>query len=126
MSLAMYEEQRRHLEKLFREHALQQAEEAARQQFLAEKYQRDRLFAYTNWYPPNPAPVMFARHANVPTISTRPYTMHTPAEIAVLKREYAAMAEHQAAAEFEHNRMAMGAAHHQAHQAHQAHHHMKY
>ena len=126
MSLAMYDEQRRHLEKLFREHALQQAEEAARQQFLAEKYQRDRVFAYTTWNPPNPAPVSFARHGNVPTISTRPYTMHTPAEIAVLKREYAAMAEHQAAAEFEHNRMAMAASHHQAHQAHHTHDHTRY
>jgi len=67
-AMYMYDEQRKKLERLFREHAQQEA--AATLRHLDEKHARDRAFAYANWYPPNPAPVTFAGHAQVPTIST--------------------------------------------------------
>jgi len=109
MSLAMYEAQRKKLAKLFHEHALQEAVETARQQSLVEQYERDRAYAYANWYPPNPPPVSFAGLARAPIISTRPYTMHTTGQIASLQNEYATNATMQQ--QFEQDQQAGTVAH---------------
>jgi len=88
----MYETQRKKLDKLFHEHAMQQeAERAARFQFLNARY--GRAFA-----PPS-GPVFLGGVR--PMLSTAPYSKHTPEQIAVLQREYAARAIQQAALELE-------------------------
>jgi len=46
MTYAVYDEQRKKLERLFREHEQQEA--AARLQYLDEKHARGRAFAYAN------------------------------------------------------------------------------
>lgn len=94
-SFALYEAQRKQLDKLFHEHAVQQAaEHAARFQFLNARYGRA--------FPAPTGPVFF--QGVRPVISTAPYTKNTPQQIAVLKLEYAERALQQAALDFEESR----------------------
>ena len=91
-SFAMYEAQRKQVQKLFHEHAMQQAAESAtRFQFL--KARHGRAFAA-------PAGPVFLRGVR-PILSTAPYSKHTPQQIAVLKHEHAERALQQATLQFE-------------------------
>jgi hypothetical protein len=88
----IYETQRKKVEKLFHEHAVQQeAERAARFQFLKTQY--GRAF-------PAPSGPVFLGGVR-PTLNTAAYSKHTPHEIAVLQHEYAARAVQQAALDAE-------------------------
>jgi len=116
MSFAMYEEQKRKVDRLFQAHAIRQAEEKERDRLLA-------IDACRGFFAPprNPVAISYSGMGLGPKISTRPFSMIPTPETEALRLHYAIRAQHEAAVGHAQHAAAVTHAQHEAAVTHAQH-----